>query len=374
MGHSFVDYAVIGAGIYGLFAANLLREKGYSVAIIEMDPEPLTRASYVNQARVHNGYHYPRSVTTAAKSSHYYERFNRDFQFAVHRKFSKIYAISAYDSLTNADQFIKFCRYVNIPAEEINPGKFFRKGTVEAAFLTDEYTYDAEKIRNWYMDKLSGQKKIQLYLNSRVTQGYIEGDRFLIHLSNGQRILSPNVLNATYAGINQIHELFGLEPFKTKYELCEVILTKTGDELSDVGITVMDGPFFSIMPFGLTGYHSLTAVSYTPHEASTGHLPEFTCQSGRGDCNKQILQNCNTCHVRPRSAWPNMSQLAKKYLNDNLKFEYKKSLFTVKTILNSAELDDSRPTVIRTFSDQPKFISVFSGKFNTIYDLEEVLP
>jgi len=36
MGHSFVDYAVIGAGIYGLFAANLLSEKGYSVAIIEM--------------------------------------------------------------------------------------------------------------------------------------------------------------------------------------------------------------------------------------------------------------------------------------------------------------------------------------------------
>jgi len=374
MGHSIVDYVIIGAGIYGLYAANLLGEKGYTVAIIEMDPEPLTRASYVNQARVHNGYHYPRSVSTAAKSAHYYERFNRDFGFAVHRKFSKIYAISAHDSLTNAEQFIKFCRHVNIPAEEINPNKLFKKGMVEAAFLTDEYTYDAERIRYWYMDKLKELKNVHFFFCTSVIQGRIEDDRYRISLSNGQRILSPNVLNATYAGINQIHELFGLEPFRTKYELCEVILTETDDELSNIGITVMDGPFFSIMPFGLTGYHSLTAVSYTPHESSSGYLPEFTCQSRRHDCNKHIMQNCNTCDVRPQSAWYSMRQLAKKYLNDDLKFEYKKSLFTVKTILNSAELDDSRPTVIRTFSNQPTFISVFSGKFNTIYDLEEVLP
>ena len=27
----------------------------------------------------------------------------------------------------------------------------------------------------------------------------------------------------------------------------------------------MDGPFFSIMPFGETGLHSLTSVTFTPH-------------------------------------------------------------------------------------------------------------
>lgn len=107
-----MDYVIIGAGIFGLYAAVLLGDKGYRVAIIETDAQPIQRASYINQARVHNGYHYPRSVSTAAKSAHYYERFNREFEFAIHSKFKKIYAISKHDSLTNAEQFKRFCDHV----------------------------------------------------------------------------------------------------------------------------------------------------------------------------------------------------------------------------------------------------------------------
>ena len=36
-------------------------------------------------------------------------------------------------------------------------------------------------------------------------------------------------------------------------------------------------------------------------------------------------------------------------------------------------LDDSRTTVIKEHSDSPKFVSVLSGKINTVYDLDEVL-
>ena len=39
----------------------------------------------------------------------------------------------------------------------------------------------------------------------------------------------------------------------------------------------------------------------------------------------------------------------------------------------SSEIDDSRPTVIRVFSKDPTFVSVLSGKINTVYDLDEVL-
>lgn len=50
---------------------------------MEIDDKPLQRASFINQARVHNGYHYPRSVSTASKSAHYYERFVRTFHFLL---------------------------------------------------------------------------------------------------------------------------------------------------------------------------------------------------------------------------------------------------------------------------------------------------
>lgn len=45
----------------------------------------------------------------------------------------------------------------------------------------------------------------------------------------------------------------------------------------------------------------------------------------------------------------------------------------MKPILKASEIDDSRPTVIKQYSTDPTFISVLSGKINTVYDLDEVL-
>lgn len=68
-----------------------------------------------------------------------------------------------------------------------------------------------------------------------------------------------------------------------------------------------------------------------------------------------------------------MSQLARKYLKPEYEFRYLKSLFSMKPILKASEIDDSRPTVIRQYAKAPAFVSVLSGKINTVYDLDEVL-
>ena len=68
-----------------------------------------------------------------------------------------------------------------------------------------------------------------------------------------------------------------------------------------------------------------------------------------------------------------MSSLARKYLKEEYGFRYKQSLFSMKPILKTTEVDDSRPTVIKTFSDTPTFVSVLSGKINTVYDLDDIL-
>lgn len=120
------------------------------------------------------------------------------------------------------------------------------------------------------------------------------------------------MLNATYASTNQISRMLGYEPFKIKYELCEIILCNVNEKLKNVGITVMDGPFFSIMPFGKTGYHSLTAVTFTPHITSYEAVPTFDCQKRSEEkCSPKQLGNCNDCPAKPESAWPFMSSLAK---------------------------------------------------------------
>ena len=168
--------------------------------------------------------------------------------------------------------------------------------------------------------------------------------------------------------------LLGLPPFGIKYEKCEIILCEVDESLKHTGITVMDGPFFSLMPFGQTGLHSLTSVTFTPHETSYDTVATFPCQAQSGGrCKPGSLYNCNECPAKPATAWPYMSQLARKYLKEEYGFSYKGSLFSMKPILKASEIDDSRPTVVRRMSDTPVFYSVLSGKINTVYDLDEVL-
>lgn len=197
--------------------------------------------------------------------------------------------------------------------------------------------------------------------------------------STGGGILSDYILNATYASTNQIlkkikDENNDFKPFKIKYELCEIILCNVNEKLKNIGITVMDGPFFSIMPFGKTGYHSLTSVTFTPHMTSYTEVPEFICQkNSNGFCSSSQLANCNDCIAKPKTAWSYMSNLAMKYMRSNYIFKYDNSLFSMKPILKDSEIDDSRPTVIKVHSKNPTFISVLSGKINTVYDLDEIL-
>ena len=90
-------------------------------------------------------------------------------------------------------------------------------------------------------------------------------------------------------------------------------------------------------------------------------------------CQGGFLGNCNDCPGRPESAWEYMSTLARKYIREEYAFSYEKSLFSMKPILKASEIDDSRPTVIRALSEDPVFISVLSGKINTVYDLDPFL-
>ena len=174
--------------------------------------------------------------------------------------------------------------------------------------------------------------------------------------------------------MNDVHAMLGLPPFGIKYEKCEIILCTVDESLKNTGITVMDGPFFSLMPFGQTGLHSLTSVTFTPHETSYDSVANFPCQQACGGvCKPGDLYNRNECPAKPASAWPYMSQLARKYLKEEYGFAYHSSLFSMKPILKASEVDDSRPTVVRVMCDEPKLVSVLSGKINTVYDLDEVL-
>ncbi len=279
--------------------------------------------------------------------------------------------------MRDAGQFEKVCRNAGIPCEKLDQKNYFNAGCVEEAYKTQEYTYDAVLLRDYFLTCLAAYPSVQILCRTKIDSIWKEQEKFCISCQNGKTFVTAFLLNAAYAAANMISDMARMDLFKLKYELCEIILCKADEKLRDKGITVMDGPFFSIMPFGKTGYHSLTSVTFTPHETSFSKMPEFSCQkSGRRDLecgDRHRLGNCNLCDQKPESAWDYMAGLAEKYLRPEFGFAYEKSLFSVKPVLASAEIDDSRPTVIRVLSKNPVYIAVLSGKINTVYDLDEVL-
>lgn len=371
-----IDKLIIGAGLYGLYAALYCAKRGQQVTVLEMDEAPFARATYINQARVHMGYHYPRSLSTAMKSAGYFKRFVEDYSFCILFDFQQIYATSQHFSWTDAREFQKFCRDAGIPCEPLPVDRYFKEGSCDGAFLTKEYTYDAHILRDYFLEELGKYTGVKLLWGREVHRIIKNADNYEIyalHQGTEERFEAPFVLNATYASVNQVlKQVEGAEPFGIKYELCEIILCRVNEALKNIGLTVMDGPFFSIMPFGRTGYHSLTSVTFTPHRTSFDSVPRFPCMEG-GACADGRLGNCNDCVNRPESAWEYMSALARKYVRDVYGFAYEKSLFSMKPILKASEIDDSRPTVIRYASRKPVFLSVLSGKINTVYDLDEFL-
>lgn len=369
------DKIIIGAGLYGLYSALFCCRRGQRVLVLECDPTPFRRATYINQARVHQGYHYPRSISTAMKSAGYFERFSKDFAFCVNKEFDQIYATSSRYSWSDGRQFKEFCRAANIPCEELHPGNYFKEGMCDGVFRTREYTYDAGILKEYLLRELDSRSgRVELKFGVRIEGIERLGDTYVIDTQDGALYKSRFVLNAAYAGTNQVLAMAGFEKFPIKYELCEIILCDVNDRLKNIGFTVMDGPFFSIMPFGRTGLHSLTSVTFTPHTTSYEGVPVFGCQEHSGGfCSAARLGNCNDCPAKPATAYPYMANLARKYMLDDYEFEYRSSLFSMKPILVSSEIDDSRPTVIRKYSENPTFVSVLSGKINTVYDLDEVL-
>jgi glycine/D-amino acid oxidase-like deaminating enzyme len=367
------DRLVVGAGLFGLYGAYPLARRGLRVALLDADDAPMMRASQVNQARVHNGYHYPRSLTTALSSAKYYDRFTRDYAECINDRFDKIYAIARAQSYISPEGFERFCARAGIRCDAVDPAPWFAPGTVTATYRTDEYSFDAPRLRRALCAKLAEQPAVSWYQPARIGSVERDADGFTIRLLDGRELRAAGVLNASYAGTNQVLRMLGEEPLPLKYELCEIILTTVGESLAGVGLTVMDGEYFSLMPYGRSGHHSLTAVGYTPHRTSRDVTPRFVCQERNHNCNDDALDNCSFCPQAPSTAWSYTSELARRYLGWDHEIRYAESLFSVKTVLSRAEIDDARPTLVVQHSTKPWVMSVLSGKIATIYDLEDFL-
>ena len=364
--------AVIGAGLYGRYIANMYAEYGHGVTVfaledcLDFDQSSRNCASLINQARVHNGYHYPRSLATAKQSSRNYNRFKEDFKEAL-IDFDQVYAIPKRGSSTSSKQFEEFCSRADLYLSETKID-FVNYNSIDRTYDTDESAIDTRLMMKIASKKYSSMYRIvidKIIEISKKDHYHLEKIKFDKRLSKKRYswyIRTPSVsgtfdkvINCTYSGINDIEQMANVSLSKLKFEICEVALFEdVNNVLNRTGLTIMDGQFVSFMPWSQDGIWSLTSVCYTPHE-SRNHL------SGYEDVRL----------TEPKKDL--MIQQLKRYVKPEIvdQLEFVDSKFVVKTVSMNAENDDNR-LIHLSIKEDDSFVSVLGGKLDAIYDLDHL--
>jgi hypothetical protein len=366
-----VDSVVVGGGFYGCKLALALKAQGQNVVVVEREQHLMTRSSYVNQARVHNGYHYPRSLLTALRSRMNFPMFIREYPECVVDDFDKYYPIARTFSKVTGAQFKTFCDRIGSPADKAPKEieRLFNPDLIEVTWKVKEFAFDSIILRGRVMAQLDAAG-VPVWFGTearRMVPDPAEADRFTVELGaphadrSDAAVSTRFVYNCTYARINKLLDDSGLPKIPLKHELTEMALVEVPDVLKKVGITVMCGPFFSVMPFPPRKLHSFSHVRYTPH-------CEWRDTPGTGDT--RYRDPYGIFDAAPKDTlYPYMVRDAVRFMPILNECIHRDSIWEVKTVLPQSEVDDSRPILFKRTDSCPALVSVMGSKIDNVYDV-----
>jgi hypothetical protein len=344
--------AVIGAGFFGISAALKLAEKGCRITVYDKEREGIRGASYINQNRMHMGYHYPRSAPTARSSYIYQKAFCKMYKEAVVGNFDHYYCIAKHNSKVTKQEFIEFCDQQGLPhIKEFPKSISLSKDEIDLSIKVPENIYDANLLRNVLAGLLNREECIKQSYSTEVT-GIRKLDKGYEIISKSGGLVHKNqydiIINATYSDINKIVKMAGLKTDEYQYELCEVPIVKV-PWVNRTGCGIMDGPFFGILPFGFSEEYMLYDVDHSVLERHCGMLPEF----------KHDISHYDQEEMR-RPRFHRYIEKAKKYIAEMADVTYLYSIYITRVVLLNKDHDDARPTEVICHGDG--FYSIFAGK------------
>ncbi len=341
--------AVIGAGFYGLVIGYKLAEAGATVVVYEAASDLGHGASWANQARVHGGYHYPRDVRTGARSRRGLKKFVNDYGSSIFNDFTMLYGIARHNSKVNTSQFEAFCNRIEAPFSPptTEVSNIFNDEFISGVYQVEEPAFNSDALLLEARQRLLDSGAL-LFLSEPVEKVIERNENFTVCLQSGGSEIFNFVLDCTYSNLGTLFEPARPLADTLKIERAEICLVSAPKSLESLGITVMDGPFFSCMPFPTRGSHSFTHVSYTPRRTRTSKLREPETEDS--------------------SAFLRMKLDALRYVPAIAELEHKDSIFVDKAILTSSELDDARPVLIHEAGQQGRYLSILGSKIDTVYD------
>lgn len=325
------DVIVVGGGFFGCMIADHFNKQGQKVAILEKESQLFTKASKNNQARVHNGYHYPRNYLTAKSSHVNYSRFLEDFFDACSEEYMMLYPISV-ESKTPATEFQRMYKGIGSPLFKTEFLRLFNTDLIEEVFAGREATFDYIKLQAILLDRLKG---VDIFCNLQV-YGLAEGE---VILEDSRTLKGKRTIVCVYAETNDLLSISNLPELPLKIEKTIMPLVRVPFQFKNMGITIMDGEFFSIFPYPSLNLHSIHHVKYTP---------------AGGD-------------------WESIKEDVLNYIPGLEGMEHVGDIRESKAVLVQNEDDDGRPILYKHDYGFKGLDVVVGGKLDNVYDILDKL-
>jgi hypothetical protein len=337
--------------MFGAMTALRLSYAGFSVEVFERKSEPLRGASYNNQNRLHLGFHYPRDSETARQCVRGFKRFCEEFSECINGDFLNCYFVAREGSLTSPADYLRFCRELKVDHQEFAIGDFpIEVRKVALAIRCPEAVYDAGLLRELVLARMRRSKVVLSHRD--VAKLSVKGPAFELTFGDGSRQEFDAIVNASYANLNRFDADLGLSVSENQYEYTFVPVLEIPFPRS-LGVTIMDGSFMTVLPFGKTGRYLLYHVERTviercvqqllPREwlaTETGPL----AGSDRVLLARQMVEACADF----------VPALASARVVGHLEGP--------RMVLARRDDTDARPSIVQ--SPVPNYITIFSGKID----------
>jgi hypothetical protein len=346
--------AVVGGGFYGMWLSKEIIDRGINVTLYEKNDNLFEGASLLNQARIHNGYHYPRSISTFASSRKNYQTFIDEFTECIDDDITSLYLLSVKSKVSQI-KFEKICKILNVPLDEVPTelSRYTDSMVIKKAWAVDEKFYNAKKIKETLLSRMN-HKLLQIRNKTKVTQVVEFRKKVKVEsVTNMEKEseLFDGVIVTTYGQLEML-DSGTRNSLRLKYQLCELLNVEVPPEIKRVAMTVIDGPFWSLTPWPTLGNHLLTHVRYTPTAtfSSMDELVQFS-KVRRRESNFELVKHD-----------------MKKYFPESQEIKHIESRFSIKCLIQKDAQNDGRPIAVSLNSKGNILISI-GGKIDNIYDV-----
>jgi hypothetical protein len=334
------DHLIIGGGFYGSYLASLL-SKNKKVLLIDKNISLMRKASFANQTRIHEGPHYLKSMETAIASKTYSDKLKVTFPEIIVKNSEHYYVIPEENNDISKLEFIDKCEVLRVPISKVE--KKIVRGP-HTVYNVAESNYDQSILRKSIIEKFN-LKNLEVMLSTYVISVLKKESEFIVTLNDNRKIIAKSVFNTTYANINELNELFDLPLITTVSEFVEIPLVYH-KKFSQKALTIIDGPYLSLTPFGSSKLHNITSVIYSHHSVSSSAINRET-------------------YIRFI-----LKQFEVLLLPEFQNFSYHGSLLSEKITLLFENSDDARPLVIKKHNN---YTQILGTKVGNILEMDQFI-